>query len=55
MLLRDLHNILPTFTKRLQTINFQGPQHVVEEVCGVEVVVGASTWTVSSWFGPPNA
>jgi hypothetical protein len=26
-------------------------QHIVEEVCGVKVVVGASKWTLSSWYG----
>jgi hypothetical protein len=25
----------------------------VEEVCVVGVVVGVSTWTLSSWFKPP--
>ncbi len=29
--------------------------HVMEEVCGLGVVVGASRWTLSSCFGPPNA
>jgi hypothetical protein len=29
-------------------------QLVGEEVCGVGVVVGVSTWTLSSWIGPPN-
>ena len=47
--------ILPTHTKRSQTVNTQGPQHVVEEDCVVGVVIGMSTWTLSSWFGPPNA
>jgi len=29
-------------------------QHVLEEVCGVGVVVGVSTWTQSSWFKQLN-
>jgi hypothetical protein len=40
--------------KTSQTIDQGCCQHVVEEVCGVGVVVGVSTWTLSSWFGPPN-
>jgi hypothetical protein len=39
----------------LQTITQGRHQHIVEEVYGVMVVVGGSTWTLSSWFGPPNA
>jgi len=38
-----------------RTITHRRCQHIVEEVCGVAMVVGASTWTLSSWFGPPNA
>ena len=38
----------------LQTVDHGHCQHIVEEVCGVTVVVGGSTWTLSSWFGPPN-
>ena len=35
----------------LQTIDHGRCQHIVEEVCGVKVVVGASKWTLSSWYG----
>ncbi len=38
-----------------RTITHGHCQHIVEEVCGVAMVVGVSTWTLSSWFGPPNA
>jgi len=38
-----------------RTITHGHCQHDGEEVCGVTVVVGASTRTISSWFGPPNA
>ncbi len=38
----------------MQTNDQARCQHVVEEVCGVGVVVGVSTWTLSSWIGPPN-
>jgi hypothetical protein len=38
-----------------QTITQGGCQHDGEEVCGATVVVGVSAWTLSSWFGPPNA
>jgi hypothetical protein len=38
-----------------RTITHGRWQHMVEEVCGVAMVVDASTWTLSSWFGPPNA
>jgi hypothetical protein len=34
-----------------RTIDHGGCQHIVEEVCGVKVVVGASKWTLSSWHG----
>ena len=36
---------------KLQTIDHGRCQHVVEEVCGVKVVVGESKWTLSSWYG----
>jgi hypothetical protein len=39
----------------LQTITQGHCQHDEEKVCGVTVVVGASTWTLSSWFRPPDA
>jgi hypothetical protein len=32
-----------------------GHPHVMEEVYGLGVVVGASRWMLSSWFRPPNA
>ena len=35
----------------LRTIDHVHCQHIVEEVCGVKVVVGASKWTLSSWYG----
>ena len=38
----------------MQTIDQGHCQHVVEEVHGVGVVVGVSTWKLSSWFKPPN-
>ena len=38
----------------LQTVDHGHHQHIVEEVCGVMVVFGATTWKLSSWFGPPN-
>jgi hypothetical protein len=41
-LFRDSDIILQTYTNRLQTINTRGPQHVVEEDCGVGVVVSTS-------------
>ena len=41
--------------KILQTITHGRCQHDEEEVCGVTVVVGASTRTLSLRFGPPNA
>ena len=41
--------------KILQTITQGHWQHDGKEVCGVMVVAGASTWILSSWFGPPNA
>jgi len=34
-----------------QTIDHVHCQHIVEEVCGVKVVVGASKYTLSSWCG----
>ncbi len=47
-LFRDSDIISPTYTKRSQTINTQGPQHVEGEDCGVGVRVSTSTWTLSS-------
>jgi hypothetical protein len=34
-----------------QTFDHRHCQHIVEEVCGIKVVVGACTWTLSSWYG----
>ena len=35
---------------KLQTVDNGCHQHIPEEVSGVMVVVGASTWMLSSWF-----
>ncbi len=45
---------LATHSKISQNNNTRGPQHVVEEDFGMGGVVGASTWMLSSWFGPLN-
>jgi hypothetical protein len=37
------------------SITTRGHLHVMEEVCRSGVAVGASRWTLSSCFGPPNA
>ena len=59
------HNIFDIFVEQImlhrqylgnqqdksETIDHRHCQHIVEEVCGVKVVVGVSKWTPSSWYG----
>ena len=33
----------------MHTINQGHPQHIVEEICGVGLAVGMTTWMLSSW------
>ena len=46
-------NVISTQQERIFITG--GHPHVMEEVYGLGVVVGASRWTLSSWFEPPNA
>ena len=53
LMLLTIYLANPQYISR--TIDNRRCQHIVEEVSGVAMVVGASTWRLSSLFVPTNA